>query len=94
MIRIDNISFGFIAADEQFANELYADWNSFCHTCVEEIIAECLSVYDKEKVLYEIELLDLDLGSIPEENIYQEFPRRLREELQRALPLLNISAES
>lgn len=94
MIRIDNISFGFTAADEQFAHELYADWNSFCHTCVEEIIAECLSVYDKEKVLYEIELLDLDLGSIPEENIYQEFPRRLREELQRALPLLNISAES
>ena len=91
MIRIDNILFGFTAADEQFVNDLYADWNSFCHTCVEEVIEKSLSVYDKEKVLYELELLDLDLGSIPEENIYQEFPRRLREELQRALPLLNIS---
>lgn len=94
MIRIDNISFGFVAADEQFTYGLYADWDRFCHISVEEVVEECLSAYDKRKVLHEIELLDLDLGSIPEENFYREFPRRLRNELQKALPLLNISTES
>lgn len=94
MIRIDHISFGISAADEQFVNRLYADWDNFCHSCVEEVVEECLTVYDKEKVLYEIEQLDLNLGCIPEDDFYREFPRKLREELQRALPLLNISAGS
>ena len=92
MIRVDNISFGFTAVDEQFTYGLYANWDNFCHACVEKVVEECLSVYDKEKVLHEIELLDLDLGDILEEDFYQEFPRRLRDKLQRALPLLNISA--
>lgn len=94
MIRIDNISFGFTAVDEQFAHELYANWDNFCYTCVEKVIEECLSVYDKEKILHEIELLDLDLGGIREEDFYQEFPRRLRDELRKALPLLSISVEN
>ena len=84
--------FGFTAVDEQFTYGLYANWDNFCHACVEKVVEECLSVYDKEKVLHEIELLDLDLGDILEEDFYQEFPRRLRDKLQRALPLLNISA--
>lgn len=94
MIRIDNISFDFVAPDEEFTYGLYGDWDRFCHTCVEEVVEKCLSAYDKRKVLHEIELLDLDLGSIPEEDFYREFPRRLRDELQKALPLLNISTES
>lgn len=94
MIRIDNISFGFTAVDEQFVHELYASWDNFCYTCVEKVIEECLSVYDKEKILHEIELLDLDLGGIREVDFYQEFPRRLRDELRRALPLLSISVEN
>lgn len=40
----------------------------------------------QRKVLHEIERLELDLGSIPEEDFYLEFPRRLREELLKALP--------
>ena len=94
MIRIDHIAFGFVATDEQFVYSLYTNWDSFCRTCVEEVVEECLSVYDKEKVLHEIELLDLDLGGIPEKDFYREFPWRLREELQKALPLLNSSIKS
>lgn len=78
----------FVMDDERFAQGLYADWDSFCHTCIEKILEECLSVYDKDKVLHEIEKLDLDLGSIPQEDFYSEFPRRLREELMKALPYL------
>ncbi|OCR29004.1 hypothetical protein AC094_34330 [Bacteroides fragilis] len=74
--------------DERFAQGLYADWDSFCHTCLENIVEECLSVYDRDRVLHEIEMLDLDLGSIPQEDFYSEFPRRLREELMKALPYL------
>lgn len=88
MISIDHLSFDFVMDDEQFAQGLYADWDSFCRTCLENIVEECLSVYDRDKVLHEIEKLDLDLGSIPQEDFRSEFPRRLREELMKALPYL------
>jgi hypothetical protein len=88
MISIDRISFEFAMDDERFAQELYADWDDFCHTCFENIVEECLSAYDKDKILYEIEKLDLDLGNISQEDFHSEFPRRLREELLKALPTL------
>lgn len=88
MIRIDHLSFEFAMDDERFAQGLYADWDSFCRTCVENIVEECLSAYDKDRVLHEMEKLDLDLGGIPQEDFYTEFPRRLREELLKALPSL------
>ena len=80
----------FVMDDEQFAQGLYADWDSFCRTCLENIVEECLSEYDKDKVLHEIEKLDLDLGSIPQEDFRSEFPRRLREELQKVFPALQL----
>lgn len=88
MIRIDHISFEFAAPDEKFAYDLYAKWDSFCRDCFEQAVEECCAAYDREKVLYEIGRLDLDLGTIPEEDFYREFPRRLKEELLRALPPL------
>lgn len=88
MISIDRISFEFAMDDEGFAQGLYADWDSFCRACVENIVEECLSAYDKDRVLHEIEMLDLDLGGIPQEDFYTEFPRRLRGELLKALPHL------
>lgn len=88
MISIDHLSFDFVMDDERFAQGLYADWDSFCHTCLENIVEECLFMYDRDRVLHEIEMLDLDLGSIPQEDFYSEFPRRLREELMKALPYL------
>ena len=94
MIRIDNISFEFTAPDEKFTHELYADWDGFCRRCFEQVVEECLSTYDKEKVLYEIEQLELDLGSIPEEYFYREFPRRLKEVLLKALPTGGLQRKS
>lgn len=93
MIKIDHLSFDFATSDEPFAHHLYADWDNFCHDCFEQVVEECLSGYDKEKVLYEIEQLDLNLGHIPEKDFYQEFPQRLREELLKALPSFYYSAQ-
>lgn len=87
MIRIDHMAFGFTMVDEQFARALYADWDDFCRTCLENVLEECLSAYDEDKALHEIELLDLDLGGIPQEDFYREFPKRLRKELLEALAL-------
>lgn len=94
MIRIDNISFEFTAPNEKFAHELYADWDDFCHSSFEQVVEECLSAYDKEKVLYEIEQLELDLGSIPEKDFYQVFPGRLKEELLKVLPTWDLQRET
>lgn len=88
MIRIDHISFEFASPDEKFAYGLYAEWDSFCRDCFGQAVEECCAAYDREKVLYEIGRLELDLGTIPEEDFYREFPRRLKEELLRVLPPL------
>lgn len=94
MMRIEHISFEFAAADERFVHDLYADWDGFCRNYFEKTVDECLSPLDKDKVLHEIELLELDLGSIPEENFYREFPRRLKAELLKVLPSWSIPTES
>lgn len=94
MIRIDHISFEFAAADERFVHDLYADWDGFCRNCFEKTVDECLSPLDKDRVLHEIELLELDLGGIPEEDFYREFPRRLKAELLKVLPSWGIPTES
>ena len=89
MIRIDHIAFGFAVPDEGFAHGLYADWDGFCHRCFTQVAEECLAPYGDGKALYELERLDLDLGNIPEEDFYDEYPRRLREALLAALPPLH-----
>lgn len=81
MIRIDRMIFDFTAPEEDFTSRLYADWDGFFHKCVETVMDECLSDYDKDKVLREIDRLDLDLGAIPETDFYNEFPKRLKAEL-------------
>ena len=89
MIRIEHLSLDFTAPDEEFAQGLYAGWDAFCRDCVERVLDECLSPYDREKTLHEIGRLDLDLGGIPEEDFYREFPKRLREELLKNIPQWN-----
>lgn len=88
MITIDRIVFEFAMNDEPFAHSLYADWNDFCRDCFEKVVEEYFEAYDKDRVLHEIDTLDLDLGSIPQEDFYAEFPRRLKEKLLKALPSL------
>lgn len=83
MITIDRLSFDFVATDEPFANNLYANWDSFCQHNFEKVVEECLSRYDQETIIREFERLELDLGVIPQDDFYREFPKRLKEEILR-----------
>lgn len=83
MTLIGNLSFQFKMTDEQFARELYADWDVFCQRCVTDVLEEFFSRHDKKEVYIEIDRLDLDLGGIPQEEFYDSFPVRLREALER-----------
>ena len=89
MIRIEHISFDFTAPDEDFAHRLYADWDSFCRDCVEQVIDGCLAEFGKDRSMHEIDRMDLDLGRIPEKDFYREFPKRLREELLKNITQWN-----
>lgn len=89
MIRIEHLSLDLTAPDEEFARRLYTDWDAFCRDCVEQVLDKCLSPYDRDRTLHEIESLDLDLGNIAEEDFYREFPKRLREELLKSIPQWN-----
>lgn len=89
MIRIEHISFDFTAPDEDFAHRLYADWDSFCRDCVEQVIDGCLTEFGKDRSMHEIGRMDLDLGRIPEKDFYREFPKRLREELLKNITQWN-----
>ena len=93
MIRIDRMDFDFTAPEEDFAHRLYADWDGFFHKCVETVVDECLSDYDKDNNVLEIDKLDLDLGTIPEADFYQEFPKRLKAELLKSITEWNLQSE-
>lgn len=84
MTVIDRISFRFGMADEQFARELYADWDGFCRRCVTDILEEFFDRYDTKDTYIEMDRLDLELGGIPQEEFYEVFPVRLREALERS----------
>ena len=85
MIRIDNVRFDFIAPEEKFVRHLYANWDEFCHSCFEQVVEECCIPYDDEETLYQLDMIDIDLGNIQEEKLYEEYPNRLRQELKRIL---------
>ena len=89
MISIERISIDFVMDEEKFAQELYANWDSFCQICLEKILDNCLTGYNRNGIMLEISKLNLDLGTIKEEEFYLEFPRRLYGELIKALPYLH-----
>ena len=94
MINIGNISFRFRMADEVFAQRLYAGWDEFCRACFTDILEEHLSRYDTKDSYIEIDALELDLGSIPQESFYEEFPKRVRAELERIVLSASVSGVS
>lgn len=85
MINIGNISFRFRMADEVFAQQLYAGWDEFCRTCFTDILEEYLVRYDTKDSYIEIDTLELNIGAIPQESFYEEFPKRVRAELEKVL---------
>lgn len=85
MISIDSVRFDFIAPEEKFVRHMYANWDDFCHSCFEQVVEECCMPYDEEGTLFQLDKIDIDLGMIEEEKLYEEYPNRLRQELKRIL---------
>lgn len=70
--------------DEEFARSLYADWESFFRVHVSDVADGFFSRYDSGENYLEIDRLDLDLGTIPQERFHELFPVRFREALERS----------
>ncbi len=83
MTTIDNISFNFSVQEESFAHSLYVQWDEYCHRTITTVLDEFFCEVDNKDKWIEIDLLKLELGSIPEEEFYTLFPLRLREALER-----------
>ena len=94
MINIGNISFRFRMADEVFAQQLYAGWDEFCRACFTDILEEYLGRYDTKDSYIEIDTLELNIGTIPQELFYEEFPRRVRAELEKILLPASVNSTS
>ena len=83
MTTIDKISFNFSVQEEAFAHSLYVQWDEYCHRTITTVLDEFFCEVDNKDKWIEIDLLKLELGSIPEEEFYTLFPLRLREALER-----------
>ena len=94
MIDIGDIDFKFRMKDEAFARDLYGRWDDFYRDALHEIIEGVLARQDKEGELIRLECLELNLGNIRQKDFYQQFPVRLKEELERAFSYQSMQAGS
>lgn len=94
MINVGNISFRFRMADEVFAQQLYAGWDEFCRACFTDILKEYFGRYDTKDSYIEIDTLELNIGTIPQELFYEEFPRRVWAELEKVLLSASVNSAS
>lgn len=78
-------AFDFKMENEEFARSLYARWDQFFVVNFEKIADKLLIKHDVPDSMIQIDKLELDLGSIDEENFYEYFPRILEEQLEEAL---------
>lgn len=85
MNQIGLLHFDFTMQNEDFARSLYGRWDSFFASCFERVADKVLTLYSPPQDQLEIELLELDLGTIAEEELDEQFPLRLREKLEEAL---------
>ncbi|MDL2322899.1 hypothetical protein LJC52_02830 [Bacteroidales bacterium OttesenSCG-928-A17] len=76
MITVDKLTMDFKMNNLPFARELYASWEPFFQRSVERVIDEQLSPLDKEDSLISVDLLEINIGTLLEEEFYQSFPKR------------------
>lgn len=81
MITIRHVQFDFQMENQSFAQTLYGRWDDFCRASFEKVLDDVLSRYDQDETCIRLETLDLDLGTLSEEDFYDQFPRRLARRL-------------
>lgn len=94
MISIGSIGFNFRTEDEGFTRSMYVCWDDFYRDVIRDIIEGFLSRHDIEGELIRLDALDLHLGNISQKNFYQQFPVRLREELERTFSYQSVQKGS
>lgn len=82
MNTIGTVHIDFRMDNESFAQQLYARWDAFFRLVFEEVVDEVLSAYDREDEVLTIDTLSVDLGSLLETELDEQFPHRLREALR------------
>lgn len=85
MIVIGQVKFDFEMEDVRFALGLYNQWDEFCRISFTGVASRLLADVDRPDSVLRIESLDLDLGTLSEEEFYRKFPVRLEECMQEAL---------
>lgn len=82
MNQISKAQFLFQMQNEDFARDLYGRWDSFFANNVERILNEELSVRNEALI---IDKLEINLGSMQENEFDEQFPVRLKEKLNESL---------
>lgn len=85
MNSISSIALHVTAHDENFIREWYRDFELFADKRIKEVANRVLMRCDQYGFEIEISKLNLDLGSIPEEDFAQDFERILEEKLEESL---------
>ena len=85
MNTVDKIAIQLKAGNEAFVRELYSRWEAFVEQHLVRIADRVLSRRDETETVIEITKLEVDLGSIREEQFDRNFPLLLEEKLEEAL---------
>lgn len=82
MVTVYGIRLEFGMEEEAFARELYGRWEEFFRSGVEEVMEAVFSRYDGEDEVIRVGSLEVELGTVPQEEFYERFPKLLTERLE------------
>lgn len=85
MNQIGKIEFNFSAQNELFVQSLYGRWDIFFAQSIEHVADELLTRYATQSDYIEITRLDIEIGTLPEEEFEEKFPVIFREKMEEAL---------
>lgn len=94
MITICRTQFDFQMENQSFAQALYGRWDDFCRVSFEKVVDDVLSRYDTPDMLIQLETLTLDLGTLSEEDFYEQFPRLLARRLEEIFSAYLLNQEA
>lgn len=85
MNQVQKIALNFSGEDEFFFRSLYADWDHYWTTRLERATERVLEKYNDATLLVELDVLDLELGTIRESDFETRFLPAYEEQLEQAL---------
>lgn len=85
MNQVQKIALNFSGEDEFFFRSLYADWDHYWTTRLERATERVLEKYNDASLLVELDVLDLELGTIRETDFETRFLPAYEEQLENAL---------